>query len=106
MLFTFYAPRGATAEELRKEYLNTAFIYLLKLMPASLEDARAWAGALYAFEGCNVTAPKGIAHREWVTSEGFVHVAIVHLWIAREDACQVLNSLDNYFAPNSLSGGR
>jgi tetratricopeptide (TPR) repeat protein len=105
VLFTFYTPRAAPAEQLKNEYLITASSYMLKFMASSQDIVRAWAGGLDMFKGCNTTAPKGIAHREWVTAEGFVHVAIVHLWIPTEDACHVLNSLDSYFTPNSLSGG-
>lgn len=102
MLFTFYAPRTPSSEKLKTDYLNTVMLYLLRLMDPSQDVVKAWIGSLYAFQGCNEAAPKGIPHREWVTSEGFVHVALVHLWVPRDDACHILNSLDNYFTPNSL----
>jgi hypothetical protein len=107
LLFTFYAPRTRPAAELSGEYLANALMYMFGTASKgpSQDDVRNIAARALVFHGCDGTVPKGaIPHREWITSEGFVHVALVLPWISVEDACTVLNSVTNYFEPYSLAG--
>jgi tetratricopeptide (TPR) repeat protein len=104
LVFAFHAPRGKPADELKGEYLGKGINYLFGINPTAQAERgrRNIAAGVLNFHGCDGTVPKGaVPHREWVTSEGFVYVALVFPWIPTEDACQVLSSLNNYFEPYS-----
>jgi hypothetical protein len=95
LLTTFYSPRGRAEPDLRREFTTQV------IREAVPENARQRAAP---FEQCSAGIPEGnFVHKSWVTSEGFVHVALISPVVSAKHACDILASLENYSAPVSLT---
>ncbi len=103
LVYTFYGPRTGSPDEVKSEYATRALDFLFGILPKapSAQDRRNALDNMAAFHGCDGTAsPGAVPHREWVTPEGFVHVVLVYPQVPIGDACEILNSIYNYFDPN------
>jgi hypothetical protein len=105
-LFTFYAARTTPSNQPGADHLEIAVKYLSETFskPLSGQVVSNLIAGVGAFHGCSGTLSKGtIPHRQWVTPEGFIHIALVFPWNSVEDPCLILNSVENYFEPNRPS---
>jgi hypothetical protein len=105
-LFTFYAARTTPSKHPGADHLEIAVKYLSETFskPLPEQDVSNLMADVRAFHGCSATLSKGtVPHRQWVTSEGFIHIALVFPWNLAEDPCLILNSVENYFEPNRPS---
>jgi tetratricopeptide (TPR) repeat protein len=101
VLYMMYADRGRPAETLKVDSIAKTISFITKSkQDVGMEIAR----RLVTFSDCKNAYPQGsLPHKEWVTSEGFVHGLII--WsptLAREDVCGALSSVQNYFEPETL----
>ncbi len=97
VLSTFYAPRGEAAAALAAAHVDRVVREVVAPLGKSPPDG--FLKSADAFQGCDKPVPKGaILHKSWVTSEGFVHVALL-FGDDTQELCSVLKSIKTYYAP-------
>jgi hypothetical protein len=108
VLASYYAPRGEPAQALQARYLDrlvrTVVAPIAKIPIESLASAtERILGSAVAFEACGKPpVPKSrVMHKSWVTSEGFVHVALV-VGDETEEQCRILGSVKNFYPPETF----
>jgi hypothetical protein len=97
VLSTFYAPRGEAAASLAAAHVDRVVREVIAPMAKSQPDELL--KSVRAFQGCDKPVPgDAILHKSWVTSEGFVHVALLR-GDDTQELCSVLKSIKTYYAP-------
>jgi hypothetical protein len=108
VLATYYAPRGEPAQALQARYLDrlvrTVVAPIARIPIEGIASAtERILGSAVAFEACGKQpVPKSrVMHKSWVTSEGFVHVALV-VGDDSEELCALLSSVKNFYPPEAF----
>ena len=94
---TFYAPRGEDVGVLGARHVDRIIREVIAPMAKLPPDG--FLKSVSDFQGCDKPVPSdAIVHKSWVTSEGFVHVALLR-GDDTEELCAVLKSIKTYYAP-------
>jgi hypothetical protein len=101
LVMSFFAPRDLPEEERKAYFLRRALRYVSEKTGSDL--ARMTRGAA-AFHTCDRPfSGERLLHKEWITGDGMVYVGLVFEHNAPGGlACQIFESIGNYFVPENL----